>query len=396
MEQIPQDKVKGGSAFAARFGRKAALRGAFSFMTGALLVFTLAVLPGLYPKSTLNSFLPGSQARAQTGNTDKKSLTPVPCCLDPNFQKGVSYTEWLRGTFMSSESGAMLEYIKNLHVSWVALVTTWYQERKNSVEIFRDEDMSHTDKEMIHVLKKIKSLGMHVMLKPHVDVKDGAWRGEIAFSDAERKAKWFASYEAFILHFAQMAEKNGVEVFCIGTELEQMTREKESAMPWDAMIKKIKSVYHGKLVYAANWTEYEQVPFWEELDFAGIDAYFPLSLTKNTSQKQLESSFEGVLNKIGKWQKKLNRPVIFTEIGFRSMDGTAVMPWNWEMKGAEDAEEQAMLYKIALEGVMKKSWMAGLYFWAVTPRDMTQHDDTGYTFYGKPAEQVLMQYYSPL
>lgn len=444
--QISQDKAKGDITFSTRYGRKSTLRAAFTVMTGALFVFTAAVFSGLYPKSTLMMYIPAIfigvpfmrywlyKAKPEE---DKKMMylglclyTLTGCFIlfgmrgktlppahsfffsppsahavettpnsesriaNPDFQKGVSYASWRHGTYLSPESDAMLEHLRNIHVSWVTLVTTWYQEKKDSAEIFRDENSSHTDEELVHAINKIKSLGMHVMLKPHIDVKDGAWRGEISFSDAESKEKWFASYEKFILHFAQLAEKQKAEILCIGTELEKMTRDSETALRWNALIKKIKSAYHGKLVYAANWTEYESVSFWKELDFAGIDAYFPLSLKKDSSEEQLAAAFTRVLNKIGKWQKKINKPVLFTEIGYRSMDGAAVMPWDWQLKGAADEEEQEVLYKIALEGVMKKSWMEGVYFWAVSPSDASIADgDTGYSFYGKLAENILREYY---
>lgn len=446
--QIEQDKAKGDTTFSTRFGREATLRVSFTVMTGALFMFTAAVFTGLYPESVLIMYFPALLLGAPflyawlnvvPPSQDKNMLyaglfiytltgcfillgmrgKPVPfdghamlfhpasafaggidqnpkpetLNLNPDFQKGISYVSWNRGDYLLPESDASIDYLHGIGVQWVALVTTWYQEKKDSVDILPDKDRSHTDEEIIHVIQKIHSLGMHVILKPHVDVKDGAWRGEIDFLDDEDKEKWFSSYKKFILHFSEMAEKNHVEIFCVGTELEKMTGDFENSARWKYVIKNVKKVYHGKLTYAANWSEYEKVSFWSFLDFAGIDAYFPVSAVKNAEEEQLVLSFSRTLNRIGKWQKKIGKPVIFTEIGYRSMDGAAVMPWDWQLKGKADMQEQAMLYKAALESVFKKSWMEGIYFWAFTPLDMTQPDTTGYTFFGKPAEKVLSDYY---
>ncbi len=444
--QIPQDRKKGDITFATRFGRKAALKAAFLVMTGALGVFTAAIVDGIYPKQVfiiyvpalflgvpflrywLNKAEPSEDKKMmyigifiytttgvfilfgmRAGDSVRKNHHVFLSGASPafaqsenqksqiqntKFQKGTSYVSWSRGSYLTKESDASLDYLHGIGVQWVALITTWYQEKKNSAGILADKQSSHTDEEMVHAIKKIKSLGMHVMLKPHVDVKDGAWRGEISFTDDEGRKKWFASYEKFILHFAQLAEKEKVEIFCMGTELEEMTGDFENSARWESVLKDIKKVYHGKLAYAANWTEYEKVSFWSFLDFAGIDAYFPLSAVKNAGEETLSSSFARVLSRIGKWQKKINKPVLFTEIGYRSMDGASVMPWDWQVKGAPDEEEQALLYKVALEGVFKKSWMAGMYFWSFSPHDMdVKGGDTGYTFYGKPAEKILREYY---
>ncbi len=44
------------------------------------------------------------------------------------------------------------------------------------------------------------------MLKPHVDVKDGSWRGTIRPSDT---AAWFSSYDVFLTRYARMAQSPG-------------------------------------------------------------------------------------------------------------------------------------------------------------------------------------------
>ncbi len=48
----------------------------------------------------------------------------------------------------------------------------------------------------------------------------------------------------------------------------------------------LREVYNGQLTYAANWDEYKRIPFWEDLDFIGVDAYFPVSEEKTPSIEQ--------------------------------------------------------------------------------------------------------------
>lgn len=74
------------------------------------------------------------------------------------------------------------------------------------------------------MISKAHSLGLKVMLKPHVDLNNDPgpnhWWGNIGEGFTEDDwAAWFASYRDFITHYATLAQDNGVEQFCAGTEL---------------------------------------------------------------------------------------------------------------------------------------------------------------------------------
>ena len=51
---------------------------------------------------------------------------------------------------------------------------------------------------------KAQELGFDEWLKPHVDVKDGSFRGEIQPDD---RTAWFGSYRAMIEHYADLAAR---------------------------------------------------------------------------------------------------------------------------------------------------------------------------------------------
>ncbi len=70
-----------------------------------------------------------------------------------------------------------------------------------------------------------RSLHIKTLLKPHLWVGKG-WPGDIQMSNELDWESWFTQYETFILHYALLAEKNQIDILCIGTEL-QKTTEKE-------------------------------------------------------------------------------------------------------------------------------------------------------------------------
>ncbi len=156
-----------------------------------------------------------------------------------------------------------------------------------------------------------RELSIKTLLKPHIWLRGGGWRGDIAMgSDADWQA-WFAAYRVFILHYAKLAERLDIEALAIGTELHQTVVEKPQE--WYRVIREIRQVYGGKLTYSANWyREFEEVPFWADLDYIGIQAYFPLSSESKPTLATLERGWQHHLRVIEAVHKKADRPVLFT------------------------------------------------------------------------------------
>ena len=119
------------------------------------------------------------------------------------------------------------------------------------------------------------------MVKPQIWISNGAFTGNMSMPTKEDWEKFESSYEEFILLFAQMAEETQSDIFCIGTELKTFINERPEF--WVNLIRKVKKVYHGNLTYAANWDEYAKTPFWSQLDYIGVNAYFPLCEKENPS-----------------------------------------------------------------------------------------------------------------
>jgi hypothetical protein len=202
---------------------------------------------------------------------------------------------------------------------------------------------------------------------------------------------WFSKYQAFILDYARLAEELKMPMLCVGTELEKTsTKEKE----WRAVIAEVRKVYSGKLTYAANFTEFEQVKFWDALDYIGVQAYFSLAKNHNPSLAELTKSWNTHLPQIEKLIRKFKKPVLFTEIGYCNTVDAAVQPWVWpnERKETELSQEvQALCYEAFFQTAWKKDWLAGVFFWKWYPQ---RHDrEPDFTPQGKKAEKILSKYF---
>lgn len=205
------------------------------------------------------------------------------------------------------------------------------------------------------------AMGMMNLLKPHLWVR-GSWPGEIEMKTEEDWRIWFENYGGFILDYAILAEEQGFPMLCVGTELEKTSHREED---WRKVIAQVRKVYSGKLVYAANFTEFEKIKFWDALDYIGIQAYFPLAKSHNPNLKELTKSWETHLPKIEKVVRKFQKPVFFTEIGYCNTVDAAIEPWVWpnERKEIQLSEEvQALCYRAFFETAWQKPWMAGVFF----------------------------------
>ena len=318
--------------------------------------------------------------------------SPGPLTLD-EFQKGVVYTSWSKNELGTEASDQTLEYLKELGVRHLTIMIVWLQETIEESTISPDPKDTPEDKALAHAINKAHSLGMKVMLKPHVDVRTGEWRGDIIPSE-----EWFASYRDYIFHYVRLAAQYNVELFSIGTELGNATLSKWQSQ-WEDMIKEIRKIFPGYLLYGANWDEYETVGFWDKLDFVGISAYFPLTAEKNPKKEELLVAWQGAALGIEKWLKAklINKPVIFTEIGYCSADGTNIQPWSVLSNLSEefvDQAEQANCLEAMLAACSAHSWFRGFYWWNYFPQ--VRWSPSGYTIRGKEAEEILVDWLKKL
>src|SRR3972149_3348136 len=134
---------------------------------------------------------------------------------------------------------------------------------------------TESDESMIALSMYAKARAMKVMMKPQIWIAYDSWPGNINFPNQESWNQWHESYENWILHYAILSELAQVDLFCIGTELVQATLQNPSR--WRQTVQRIRQIYHGPLVYAANYgKEFEQLTFWDSLDYMGLDNYYPI------------------------------------------------------------------------------------------------------------------------
>lgn len=237
--------------------------------------------------------------------------------------------------------------------------------------------------------------GLQVMLKPQVYVPR-SWTGALDFPTEADWQQWEAQYEDYLLPLAETAQEMQVELLCIGTEFKISVQKREAF--WRSLVRKVRERYDGPLVYAANWDEYPLVPFWDELDYIGVNAYFPLLPDATPAVDALKTAWEPHRAALQTFSEKWERPVLFTEYGYLSVDSCAYRTWELEDRIRSlpvNEQAQANALQACLETFWLQPFWAGGFLWKWFPF-MEGHEGypaKDYTPQGKLAEEVLKNWY---
>ena len=223
---------------------------------------------------------------------------------------------------------------------------------------------------LVRPLEAARARGLGVMVIPHVAYwgTKFAWRGEINFdSDAEWN-DFFADYQRWIVGVARVAQAHGAGLLCVGLEFTHAQRYEAS---WRAIIAAVREVYGGKLTYGGNWDSYGQVGFYDDLDYIGVLAYFPLARVPEPSEEDILTGWEQHLANLRALSKRLDdKPVLFVEIGYNESAHAASDPWGFGKGGPRAAEVQGRCVDAALrlgEREHARGLLAGMFWWKWFP-----------------------------
>lgn len=290
-----------------------------------------------------------------------------------------------------------VDEVLKIHANHAAVMPFGFIREINSPDIIFDTERQWYGETRIGAKQYIEMLhknGVKVMLKPQIWIWRGEFTGTLKMQSEEDWRALENSYEKFMLAYAGLAQDTQVSILCIGTELEQFVKNRPEF--WEKLIVKIKQVYKGKLTYAANWDEYPRTTFWEDLDYIGVDAYFPLSEERTPSVAQLKKGWEKHKEKMKALSIEKGKPILFTEYGYRSMDYTAKKPWLVDRNEEKvNLDGQVNAKKAIFEEFWKEDWFAGGYVW----KWFIHHDKAGggkdnrFTPQNKPAQLVIRDHY---
>jgi len=290
-----------------------------------------------------------------------------------------------------------VDAVKNINANYAAVMPFGFIRELNSPKLIHNTErqwFGETKAGLMQYAEKLREQDIAVMVKPQIWIWNGEFTGYLKMDTEENWEQLEEAYTSFILTYAEAAQEINAEIFCIGTELEQFIMARPEY--WTQLISEIKKIYKGKLTYAANWDEYKRVPFWKELDYIGVDAYFPISDSKTPTVEEARAGWQ-------KWKLEMkgvsevnDRPILFTEYGYRSVDFAGKEPWvsSRSMKGV-NMDAQTNLTIALFEEIYPKPWFKGgfVWKWFIADDKVGGLENTQFTPQNKPVEEEFKKYF---
>lgn len=305
-----------------------------------------------------------------------------------DYIKGITFGSFApRGTFEKDCAyRSMDNLLERTGANFIILVPQGMQDTPQSENIDYMGQETLSEEELIRMIDYIHAKGARVCLKPTVNCRNGVWRAFINFFDNEvpcepKWKNWYKSHTEFQMYFARIAEKTGCEMFIPGCEMVMAQRKEEY---WRGLIADLRTVYSGPISYNTDKYQEENVSWWDAVDVISSSGYYPV----NDWERQLERIRETV--------EKFDKPFFFAECGCMSTEGSWMVPNDWGLPGGINLEQQAAWYKKMFETAGSTEWVQGFCLWDWAAEQYTLEEakeDRLYDIYGKPAEEVVSEFY---
>ncbi len=242
-----------------------------------------------------------------------------------------------------------------------------------------------------------RDYGLKIMIKPNVEIQNGDVK-EYQPIDEGGWLNWEADYADFILQYAELADSLNAEIFCIGNSYSIAVQERPQF--WANLIQDVRAIYSGDITYAADWQNVENVSFWEDLDYIGVNAFYPVSYHQTPEVNYMRLSWQNHLSELESLHQNHTKPILFTEYGYRSCDQPA---WNMALLDeyadngtlVPNMQAQRNAYDAFYQSVWVQDWVAGgfIHNWEYDYNGYGGLDDTGFTPQRKPVEELIELWY---
>ena len=125
----------------------------------------------------------------------------------------------------------------------------------------------------------------------------------------------------------------------------------------------------------------------------GVNAFYPLAEHEGAGFAELLGGGKKVADRVRSLAEDLQRPIVFTELGYTTRTNPAVRPWEWPDKMKQvhvDELAQAEAYRGLLAPLLDEPAFLGFFVWRfyADPDDVSQEAEWGFSPRGKLAELV--------
>lgn len=301
------------------------------------------------------------------------------------------------------ENSMTIDLEERTNSNWVSLSPLIKMAAYNNVldrpYNFRVSDEIEKMKVIIPIIKR--SGLKNIMLKPLTffwEVNGSTYWGDFYVETEEEWIEVENAFEELIYEFAKLSlDYEEVKLLSIGNELTEFSRRRPEF--FTELIVKLKNDFPSlQLTYSANWDEYQDIEFWGGLDYIGVNPYFPLVNEKTPSVNRIEYSLLPIKETLYNLSCKYEKPILFTEYGFRSIDYGLWESWNLGEINQDNLnfEIQKNGYNAFYNTFWDERWVAGGFFWewkVFFKNEVNNPNENGWYVNDKPAEEIIKNQY---
>jgi hypothetical protein len=359
-----------------------------------------------------------SDAEVQTsaGRTMEEETGIPPAAMPKSASHGPFAVPWIGYALNAHHIGDLPLYLKSVDriaeegANALIVLSPMFMETTTSSEIRFLPDRCATDEQLIAILTRAKQRSMRTILLPIVllDHPTGKeWRGIIKPDDWDR---WWLSYDKFLDRFIRISNKANVDVLCVGSELNSAEPQLDH---WRRVIAQTRKRFNGLLSYSSNWDRFYLVEFWKELDVMCVSSYFELIEDEEEdparkgapppSVEQLAKTWHTERDKMLAFAKKIEKPMLISEVGYPSLSWAAEHPWNYVAPAGTKADHEAQArcwaaffaaWTDVFTGTDRSAAGVLCYHW--DPYYHGEEKDIGYGVDGKPALKVIREAFAKI
>lgn len=337
------------------------------------------------------------------------------------FQKGVGVIDyWWEVFFNNGETPKTAAQIKNDNANYVQYSPTWLVENHPDGPTLNYQcAYCYPEAAIKAETAAAKAQGLKVMFRNQV------WVENELTPPAANAAAWWAKYYAarreYLTKIARIAQAENVDAISIGADYDSLVRiGLRSDAPVDSITKyvediaEVKKIYRGKIYYdfvtggtaSSSFTPdlAKLKPVLDQVDFIGISWWKGISDKNNPTQEELNTNakqqFDNYLKPI---YERTGKPIVLIGVAFASADGGSTGQYQYNSRATDtwklpdntlnDYAEQADTFNAMLFATSQSPYIIGFYpfgYW----RHVQQ--DKGFNIRGKPAENVLKEWYASI
>jgi hypothetical protein len=299
---------------------------------------------------------------------------------------------------VQAKARRIIAYAIGLGANSISLTFPFYTYGITSDTVYASPDSTPTPAHLALFLAAAAAARIRVTLRPILNENilvaqnRNAWRGSIQPAST---AAWFASYQNLLLPYAAVAQSGHAATFVISTELESLERDPA----WPGLVRAIRSVYHGQLIYDENYDEFALHTANPAVPDIGVDAYPRFDLPDTASVGELSSAWEEWLS--SGHPLRVRKAIVLSEVGIAAVSGAYADPAAWlgTVNTPILPQVQRNWFRAACRAVARER-VGGIYWWEISfdanPADPAPFESDRLTFLGRPAQKVVQDCFAML